>query len=123
MEERDSLDFLQKTAYYGLICEHIQDLIILSVSKSERKALGVLYYLLRFVEGKRRFPRSRELPEIVSDCLDRNLDRDTFYRKYNLNPHVDQVVDDPETFYLETLGKIALVRQLQEGWSGWKDGR
>jgi hypothetical protein len=122
MEKRNSDAVLGRQAYYGLAREHLEDLIVVSKLTSERKALGVIYYLLDFVQGKGRFPRQAELPEVVSDCLDRNLGREAFSEKWHLNPSRDPDVEDPEKYYLETIQKLALLSQIRDGWEGWQDG-
>ena len=78
----------------------------------------MLYYLLHFVRGKRRFPRKTELTQVVSDCLDRNLGREDFLAKWNLSLGTEPDIDDPEKFYLETVEKLRLIGELQKGWGG-----
>jgi hypothetical protein len=35
----------------------------------------------------------------------------------------DPIVDDPETYFLETLETLEAFRRFQEGWSHWIDGK
>lgn len=115
-------ELVEREAQFGLTREALQDLLVLSRLPGERKALGILFYLLEFVQGKSRFPRKEELSEVVSDCLDRNLGKEAFRTKWQLNLSPDPSVDDPEKYYLETLEKLALIARIQEGWNGWQDG-
>ena len=113
---------LSRQALYGLVRENLQDLIVLSVHSSESKALGAIYYLLTFVQGKRRFPRKAELFHVVSDALDRNLGREAFVRKWHLILSQEPDVDNPEQYYLELQKKLQLIAEIREGWEGWQDG-
>jgi len=115
-------ELLSREAYYGLTREYLENLLVLSTLSSERKALGIVYYLLAFVQGKRRFPRKDEVSEVVSDCLDRNLDKEAFFDKWQLNHSRDPSVDNPEEYYLELVQKLLLLQQIREGWNDWKDG-
>jgi hypothetical protein len=113
---------LRREALYELLYEYIQDLLVLSRSPAERKAIGFVFYLLYFVQGKRRLPRKDEFDEVVADCLDRNLGKDDFSTKWQLDLKVDQAVDNPEKFYLETLQKLQLLQVIRDGWGDWLDG-
>lgn len=117
-------EILSRNAHYGLISEYVQNLLVLSTSTSERKGLGILYYLLVFLQGKRKFPGADEISEVVGDCLDRNLGIDEFSKKWNLEQQKspDLGVDDPEKYYLDLLQKLQLLSQIREGWAGWSDG-
>lgn len=116
-------ELLRRDAHYGLIAEHLQDLLVLSSTLSERKALGILFYLLKFLQGKRKFPGKDEISEIIGDCLDRNLGIDEFSKKWNLSKQrIDPGVDNPEEYYLDMLQKLQLLQQIREGWNGWTDG-
>jgi hypothetical protein len=113
----------KRQALYGLTREHLQDLLILSENTSERKALVGIYYLCTFVQGKRRLPRSSELNEVLSDAIDRNLGKEEFSAKWNLDLQTeDQDLENPEEFYLETIEKLRLIEDIQRGWEGWRDG-
>jgi hypothetical protein len=78
---------------------------------------------LVFVQGKRRFPRSGELNDVVSDALDRNLSKEDFHRKHGLDTSDEPDVDNPEEYYLETLQVLEKLAIFQEEWHDYLDGK
>lgn len=113
---------LTRSCLYGLNREYLEALQLKSILPAERKALVIIYALLCFAQGKRRFPREKELPEFLSDVLDRNLGILDLTRKWELNLDDDPIVDDPEKYYLETLELLEQIRRFEEGWFSWIDG-
>lgn len=113
---------LSRRAYYGLTREYLNKLMLLVPTKSERKGLEAIYALLAFLQGGRRFPKKNEIHRVISSVLDRNLSQEEFADEWGMNWNPDLAIDDPETYFLEQLEKLELIRRLKEGWSTWTDG-
>jgi hypothetical protein len=121
-KQREAAD-LTRTCLYGLAREYLLSAMIKSTLAAERKGLAQLFSLLYFVQGKRRFPRKDELYDFLSKVIDRNLSLSEMAAEYSLDLDSDPIVDDPETYFLETLETLEAFRRFQEGWSHWIDGK
>jgi len=124
MNKKQSLEEyrIRRSALYGLVEEHLQQLILRSQLPSERKGLGAVYALLVFLQGKRRFPNKNEVSVVISDILDTNLGKTEFVQKWELDLEDDLTVDNEISDLYELMEKLKLIRQMREGWGGWQDG-
>jgi predicted chitinase len=114
---------LSRKANYGLLRERLLDLLVQSPTPGERRALQVVYALSLFVQGRRKLPGKGELQEICNQILGENLGFEEFSRRWKLNLEADLAIDDPETYYLETLEILRRIQELRAGWEGYIDGK